>query len=185
MLISCKEYINKEQTDYKYHNIPKSDTTSASILIAVTNEEYLQFGAKVAYVDVNSDTIIPFGKYAYFGTDTLTFFANVLEHPNDSTYGRTIAIDRHQNILFDVVMFDNGPDDFNEGLLRVSRNGKMGFSNKYGKVVIPCQYDYATWFKNGIAEVTYDAKEYIDLDEHRRVESDEWFEIDKQGNTIE
>ena len=129
-------------------------------------------------------TIIPFGKYAYYGTDTLEFYANVIEHPNDSTYGRQIAIDRNQNILFDIVMFDNGPEPFNENLTRVLRNGKMGYANKFGQIIIPCEYDYAKWFENGKAVVTYNAKEYFDLDDHKRVESDEWFVIDKKGKKI-
>ena len=58
----------------------------------------------------------------------------------------------------------------------------MGYASKYGKVVIPCVYDYARWFENGKAEVTFEAEIYLDMEEHKRVESDEWFEIDKKGN---
>ncbi|WP_375579301.1 WG repeat-containing protein [Marivirga tractuosa] len=183
-ILSCREYIENETTNYQYFDKPLSDTTSTEALIAITDEDYLQYGVRVAFVNEKNDTIITFGKYAYFGTDTLMHYANVIEHPNDSTYGRQIAIDRNQNILYDIVMFDNGPDYFNDGLVRVLRNGKMGYANKYGQVVIPCEYDYAKWFEDGRAEVTYNAKEYLDLDEHRRVESDEWFEIDKKGNRI-
>jgi len=182
--LSCRHYIENETTNYQYFDKPLSDTVATDTLIAITDEDHLQFGARVAFVNEKADTIIPFGKYAYFGTDTLMHYAHVMIHPNDSTYGRQIAIDQNQNILYDIVMFDNGPDYFNEGLIRVLRNGKMGYANKYGQVVIPCEYDYARWFENGKAEVTYNAKEYIDLDEHRRVESDDWFEIDKKGNRI-
>ncbi|MAW96571.1 MAG: hypothetical protein CMF36_10035 [Leeuwenhoekiella sp.] len=98
--------------------------------------------------------------------------------------GRRIAIDRNQNVLFDIVMFDNGPEPFNEDLMRVLRNGKMGYANKFGQIVIPCEYDYAKWFENGKAEVTYNAKEYLDLDEHKRFESDDWFIIDKKGKKL-
>jgi len=181
---SCKKYIEKEATDYKYFDRAISDTVSTDKLKAVTDEEYLEYGVRVAFVNENNDTIIPFGKYAYYGTDTLEFYANVIEHPNDSTYGRQIAIDKNQNVLFDVVMFDNGPEPFKENLTRVLRNGKMGYANKFGQIVIPCEYDYAKWFENGKAQVTYNAKEYLDLDEHKRVESDEWFIIDKEGNRI-
>jgi hypothetical protein len=183
-ILSCRKYIDKESTNYQYFDKQISDTISTEKLKAVTNEEYLQYGVNVAFINENNDTIIPFGKYAYYGTDTLEFYANVIEHPNDSTYGRQIAIDRNQNVLFDIVMFDNGPEPFNEGLMRVLRNGKMGYANKFGQIVIPCEYDYAKWFENGKAEVTYKAKEYLDLDEHKRVESDEWFEIDKNGERI-
>ena len=136
---------------------------------------------KVAFVNENNDTIIPFGKYAYFGTDTLGFYANVIEHTSDSTYGRQITIDRDQNTLFDLVIFDNGPEPFNEGLTRVLRNGKMGYANKFGQIVIPCEYGFAKWFENGKAEVTHNAKEYFDQDNHKRVVSDEWFVVDKEG----
>ena len=183
-IFSCRKYIDKETTNYHYFDKQISDTISTEKLKAVTNEKYLQYGVKVAFVNENNDTIIPFGKYAYYGTDTLEFYANVIEYPNDSAYGRQIAIDRNQNILFDLVMFDNGPEPFNENLTRVLRNGKMGYANKFGQIIIPCEYDYAKWFENGKAEVTYNAKEYFDLDDHKRVESDEWFVIDKKGNKI-
>ena len=182
---SCRQYIKREKTDYKYYNVQDSDKFSTDSLIAITDEEYLQYGSRVAYINSNGDTIIPFGHFAYFGTDTLIHFATVLEHPNETEFGRQIAIDPNQNILFDIVMFDNGPESFHDGLLRVLRNGKMGYANRFGQSVIPCIYDYAKWFDNGQSEVTFKAKEYIDMEEHRRVESDEWFKIDKQGNKIE
>lgn len=181
---ACRQNTKQEITRYDYYDVLESDTKSTDPLIAVTDEEFLEYGSKVAYVDAKGDTIIPFGQFAYFGTDTLIHFANVLEYPNDSTRGRQIAIDRNQNILFDIVMFDNGPDAFSEGLLRVLRNGKMGYANRFGQIVIPCIYDFARWFENGQAEVTLKAKEFID-GEHKRVVSDEWFKIDKNGNRIQ
>ena len=183
-LSSCRTEIESEIIDYEYFNVINSDTTGGSVLYAVTDEEYLQYGARVAYVSSTGDTIIPLGKYAYYGTDTLIHYANVIELPNDSTYGRQIAIDRNQRVLFDLVMFDNGPEPFSEGLIRVFRNGKMGYANKYGQVVIPCIYEYAKQFENSKAQVTFDAVEYIDMDEHRIVESDDWFQIDKAGKRI-
>lgn len=181
---SCRNYIEQEQTNYQYHNIENSDKTELEPLIAVTNEEYLQYGSDVAFVNIQGDTIVPFGNFAFFGTDTLNYYANVLLYANDSTYGRPVGIDRTGNILFDLVNYDNGPDYFNEGLTRVQRNGKMGFANKRGEIVIKCQYAFARWFYDGVAQVTFEAKQYRDVDEHLRVESDTWFEVDKQGNQI-
>ncbi len=183
-LASCRTEIEREITDYKYFDVPTSDTAGGPVLYAVTDEEHLQYGARVAYVSSTGDTVIPLGKYAYYGTDTLIHYANVIELPNDSTYGRQIAIDRNQRVLFDLVMFDNGSEPFIEGLTRVYRNGKMGYANKYGQVAIPCIYEYAKQFENSKAQVTFDAVEYIDMDEHTRVESDDWFEIDKTGKRI-
>lgn len=182
---ACNSQINKEKTDYNYYDVPDSDTICTDALLAVTREDYLEFGSSVAYVNLKGDTVIPFGTFAYFGTDTLIHFATVLEFTRDSIPGRPIAIDRNQNILFDLVMFDNGPESFHDGLVRVLRNGKMGFANPCGQIVIPCIYDYAKWFDNGHAEVTFKAKKYSDGDEHSRVESKEWFTIDKKGHKLE
>lgn len=184
ILVSCREYIDREITNYKYFDVAESSRLKRADLIVITDEEYLQYGVSIAFVDSKGDTIIPFGKYAYFGTDSLIYYANVIEHPNDSTWGRKIAIDRSQNILFDIVMFDNGAEPFHEDLTRVLRNGKMGFANKYGQVTIPCIYDYAKQFENGRAEVTFKAATYLDMEEHLRVESKDWFEIDKTGRRI-
>ena len=184
-VISCGQKSKKEMTRYYYFEKSQSDTTTKEPLIAVTDEEYLQYGSRVAYLNTKGDTIIPFGKYAYLGTDTLTHYANVIEFPKDSSYGRWIAIDRNQNTLFDIVSFDNGPDYFYEGLVRAKRNGKMGFADKYGQIAIPCEYDFAWWFVDGKAKVTFDAREIRDkYDEHTTIESDEWFYIDKNGKKI-
>ena len=181
---SCRHKIEREITNYEYFDITESEVLNKEILSAITNEEYLQYGSSVAYVNEKGDTIIPFGKYYYFGTDTFVHFANVMLHPNDSTSFRQVGINRNQKILFDLVIFDNGPEPFREGLIRIFRNGKMGYANEYGKIVIPCIYDYAKWFHDGEAEVTFDAVEFRDMDEHLRVESDEWFLIDMNGNKI-
>ena len=185
-IFSCGQKSESEITDYVYYDKSRSDTTNGEILIAVTNEEFLQYGSRVAYLNSKGDTIIPFNKYLYLGTDTLTHFANVIEFPKDSSYGRPIAIDRNQNTLYDIVFFDNGPDYFKEGFVRAKRNGKMGFANEYGQIAIPCKYEFVLWFEDGKAKVTYDAREIRDkYDNHTRIESDEWFYIDKSGKKIE
>ena len=182
---SCGQKSEKEITNHDYYDKSQSDQGINEPLIAITDEEFLQYGSRLAYVNTKGDTIIPYDKYAYLGTDTLTHFANVIEYPNDSSYGRRIAIDRNQNILYDIVFFDNGPDYFKEGFVRAKRNGKMGFADKYGKIAIPCEYDFVWWFEDGKAKVTYDAREIKDkYDDHTRIESDEWFYIDKNGIEI-
>ncbi len=183
--ISCGYKSKKDITAYVYYDKSQSEKVTKEPLIAVTDEEFLQYGSRVAYINEKGDTIIPLNKYAYLGTDTLTHFGYVLEYPSDSSYGRRIAIDRNQNTLYDIVFFDNGPDYFHEGLVRAKRNGKMGFANKYGQIAIPCEYDFAWWFEEGKVKVTYDARETRDkYDDHTRIESDEWFYIDKNGKRI-
>jgi len=182
---SCRQKLKKEVTSFAYFNKPQLDSKTINPLIAVTDEEYLQFGSRVAYLNTKGDTVIPFGKYAFLGTDTLIYYANVIEFLKDSSYGKWIAIDRNQNTLYDIVSFDNGPDYFKEGLGRGIRKRKMGFANEYGQIVIPCKYDFAWWFEDGKAKVTFKARDIgVKYDEHSIVESDEWFYIDKNGKRV-
>ena len=184
-IFSCSQKSEKVVTNYTYFDKSKTDTIAKEPLIAVTDEKHLQYGSRVAYLTTKGDTIIPFGRYAYLGTDTLIHYANVIEFSPDSSYGKWVAIDRSQNTLYDIVSYDNGPDYFYEGLVRVKRNGKMGFADKYGQIAISCVYDFAWWFVNGEAKVTFDSRQIRDkYDEHTRIESDKWFFIDKNGNKI-
>lgn len=54
----------------------------------------------------------------------------------------------------------------------------------FGQVVIPCEFDFVKWFENGKAEVTYNAQEYLNLEDNKRIESDEWFLIDQKGQKL-
>ena len=91
--------------------------------------------------------------------------------------------------------------DFSEGLAHVQLNGKYGFVNKSGEVVIPIKYDYARDFSEGLAAVQLNGKWgfinksgkiiipsiYDDAggfsDGYALVErGDKWLMIDKQGN---
>ena len=51
-----------------------------------------------------------------------------------------------------VFMFDNGPDYVSDGMYRIIENGKMGFANEKGKVVIPPKYDFVWPFEKGSAK---------------------------------
>ena len=182
-LCACTPPATPTAAQDHYFDLSASDIAKQEVLFAITDEEELQYGARVAYLNQQGDTIIPFGKYAYLGSDTLVYFANVMEFPNDSSYGKWIAIDQQQRVLYDIVAIDNGPDYFQEGLVRVKRNEKMGFANQYGQVVIPCAYDFVGWFEAGKAKVALKAQA-IKEGEHTRIEAEEWFFIDKQGQRI-
>ncbi|HEY8402284.1 MAG TPA: WG repeat-containing protein [Cytophagaceae bacterium] len=176
-LYSCQQSVENESEE---SDLTELDSDEVSMLFAVTDAGDLELGARVSYVDSDGNTVIPFDKYAYFGTDTLMYYANVI----DNTSGKPVAINRDGEKLFDLVLIDNGPDPFNEGLTRVSIDGKIGYANVYGEVVIPCIYAAAKWFENGVAEVALEATERK-VGEHTIVESDQWFKIDKLGQRID
>ncbi|AHF16407.1 WG repeat-containing protein [Niabella soli] len=76
-----------------------------------------------------------------------------VRHRRDSTaavaFGSTY--DRRGNFKFHPMAFDNGPDYFVEGLSRCVDNGKVGFVNLQGAVVIRPQWDWMSPFNYGYA----------------------------------
>lgn len=47
-------------------------------------------------------------------------------------------------VIRDVSIIDNGADYFHHGVVRLERNGKYGFANARGRIVVPIQYDGAS-----------------------------------------
>lgn len=182
VLLSCTKPIT-ENTSLKtiFYSDIKIDTTDG-YLTAIYTDSIPELGSAVAFINSKNDTIIPFGTYSHCWTDTLKSFALVYDSVN--TNGRAVGIDRNRNILFDVVFFDNWPDELQEGLFRVKRNRKIGFANSLGEIVIPCQFECASWFENGYAKVANHCTETSDKYEHTIQESNEWFYITVKGEKI-
>lgn len=84
----------------------------------------------------------------------------------------------------EVLLFDNGPDYFEEGLTRGVVNGKIGFFNQRLEPVIEPQYDFAWPFENGRARVGMDCESTRD-GEHTIVSCRQEYYIDKQGQKVE
>ncbi|MBD1387490.1 WG repeat-containing protein [Mucilaginibacter rigui] len=131
------------------------------------------------YIDVRHDTVIPLGKYKICYTDTFKKVAFVVNRQN-----RLIAIDKHQNVLFEPYLFDNGPDYEVEGYYRIIKNNKLGYADTNGRVVIKPQFGCAYPFKKGRAKVSFNCKTVPAGDEHFAWESSDWFYIDKTGKRI-
>ena len=136
-----------------------------------TKDEY-------AYVDVKGDTLIPFGKYLLCYTEEFDEFAIVRSKDKG-----LIGIDREENILFNVYVFDNGPDYPSDGLFRIVKDGKIGYANSSGQVVIQPQFDCAYPFMNGKAKVGKGCKENTD-GEHRWWTEGTWYMINRKGKVL-
>lgn len=54
---------------------------------------------------------------------------------------------------FATIIVDGKPDDFREGLARFEQNGRIGYLNRRGQVVIAARYDRAEPFCGGFARV--------------------------------
>lgn len=83
-----------------------------------------------------------------------------------------------------VYQYDNGDDYFSEGLQRiVDKDGKIGFRDSIGKIVIPPRYTFAFPFNEGYAKVTDTGhREAVDnRGEYHQWISDSWYYIDRTG----
>lgn len=70
---------------------------------------------------------------------------------------------------------------FHDGLLQVFDNGKVGYIDEKGELVIPCKFDLAFNFHKGIAEVVCDGEHFFidkngEVVETHRPSRYEWFE---------
>jgi len=81
------------------------------------------------------------------------------------------------------LVFDNGPDYFQEGLARFTRAGKVGFFDRRGKVAIEPQYTWAMPFSEGRAAVCEGCTERQE-GEHRSVQGGRWGFIDRRGRLV-
>lgn len=127
------------------------------------------------YKDRKGAVVIP-ARYTMCFTDTLRAYAFVLEPETG-----LMAIDNKGHNLYEVFVFDNGPDPASEGAFRILIGDKFGFADeKTGQVLITPQYDAAYPFKNGLAKVGMNCKTEYD-GEHIRWMGGEWMYIDKTG----
>lgn len=159
----------------KYYNL--TELNPKDTLFRIHNEEVYEMGVKCGYINQKGDTVIPIGKYKYCYFDTVTTYAIV----GDTS--EFYAVDQKENRLYEIYWFDNGPDYTKDGLFRIKRNGKIGYANKVGKVIIEPQYSCADSFFDGRARVTFSCKLQKD-GEHPIMKSDNWFYIDKLGKRL-
>ncbi len=127
------------------------------------------------YMNSKGDTIIPVGKYSFCLSDTIKEIGFVLSKENGF-----ICIDKKDHFLFQVFNYDNGPDYPSEGLFRIVENGKIGYANLHGKVVIEPQYKCAWPFENGKAKVSYNCN-ITKKGEYNFWEDGDWFYIYRKG----
>lgn len=93
--------------------------------------------------------------------------------------------DRESRKRYDAYLFDNGPDYVSEGLFRiVGPNGRIGYADTTGRIVIRPRYEAAYPFREGRAAVARRARKVWE-GEHFYWESDRWKTIDPKGRRIE
>lgn len=110
-------------------------------------------GEIYGYKDGTGAVVIPprFG-YAYeFGSGGI---AAAVERPTtEGGTARFVFIDTSGTELAVAYVFDNGPDYFQEGFARIVADGKVGFLDRTGAIVIAPQFAGAMSFCRGQATV--------------------------------
>jgi hypothetical protein len=171
-----------EKTEPISENKSYADILPVKDTLYGISDEDSGYGSSYAYVNKQGDTIIPTGEFDNCFTDTFATFAYIYNEKFKDQ--GIVAINRNKEPIFEAFLFDNGPDYISDGLFRIKRNGKIGFADLTGKVVIDAKYSCAFPFENGKAKVALSCKTIEDGEEHSSWESDQWFYIDKQGNKI-
>jgi len=67
--------------------------------------------------------------------------------------GRWLVVNRHGDALFEAYAEQGEIDPFSEGLARFVHEGKVGFYDRLGRVVIQARFDRAGPFEGGVARV--------------------------------
>lgn len=94
------------------------------------------------------------------------------------------VFDREGNYLYQTFFYDNGPDYRVEGYQRIVKNGKVGFANRNGEIVIPPQFDFVTPFNYGYAQYCEGCHwERVD-EEHKIVVGGQWGVINFRGEKV-
>ncbi len=94
-----------------------------------------------------------------------------------------VASDVGGRPLFVVYPFDNGPDPPAEGLFRIVGDGRIGYADTLGRVVVPPRFGGAEPFREGRAAVCPRCRE-VREDEHRRWSGGRWGFIDRAGRMV-
>ena len=172
--LSCSGVQQPETAEHEYVDL--ADTPPADTLFKIFRDGSEEvFG----YVDQKGQMVITYGQFAFGFSDTILTHGIVAERS-----GGLIGIDQKGQRLYEVFLFDNGPDYLQDGLFRILRNGKTGYADARGMVVIEPQFACAEPFSGGRAKVALDCSVQKD-GEHAVMESDHWFYIDKKGERIE
>ena len=169
---------------YTYTDIKNPDRKDALVMVySAKTDTSSKLTTPCGYKNMKGQIVIPIGKYQQCFTDTFRTYAIVMD--KKLTDGKMVAIDRDEHILFDVYFFENLPDSPTDSLFRIKRNGKIGYANIKGQIIISPKFACANAFKDGKALVSYKCNivKYQN-DETLKVASDDWFYIDRKGHIV-
>jgi hypothetical protein len=144
------------------------------------NGSFRQFPGCVEKDNKGNLSISP--KYA----KKLPFEGNGLASVYSEKHGWMYVNQKGRVLISGVATMDNGADYFSDGLVRFSRDGKWGFANESGLLVVPAIYDGAMPFAKGVAQVCKgcESKCADPGCEHHSFVGGEWLCVDTGGKVV-
>lgn len=136
--------------------------------------------ATLGYVDSSGKVVIPAWKYPYIFTAEFDKIAFVLLKDRKGVY----AIDRNEKILFQVCSYEIGPDIVSNGLFRIIENGKIGFANMNGEIVIKPRFQFVYPFQENGFAIFCENGTWSMLDKYIPVIKGKWGVINRQGVVV-
>ena len=97
--------------------------------------------------------------------------------------GDWVYIDGNENVLVKPLVVDNAPDAFGWMYARFVEDGKIGFFDESGRVVIDPQFDFAFPFCEGLAVFCEECEE-LPGGERKEVKGGRWGVIDEKGDVV-
>lgn len=137
-----------------------------------------ELGTPFGYLNEKGDTIIPANTYYHSYTDTIRDIGMVFKD------GKIFAINKTNTKLFEVFRLDYEPDEVQNGLFRIVENGKIGYADTLGNIIIKPRFKCAFPFNGERAKVS-DSCTTIKDSEHSVWKSEHWYYISKQGKRVE
>lgn len=92
--------------------------------------------------------------------------------------------DKKGNFLYRPFFYDNGADYFSEGVRRFVKNGKVGFVDRNGTIIIKPEHDFATPFKYGYSSFCDGCDWEKTEDEHRAIVGGTWAVMNFKGEVV-
>lgn len=93
--------------------------------------------------------------------------------------------DRKGNFLYRPFFYDNGADYFSEGVRRFVKNGKVGFADRNGIIVIKPEHDFASSFHYGYAAYCDGCDWEKTEEEHKAIVGGRWGVINFKGQIVQ
>ena len=175
-ILSCKTSDNIKKLKTCEENIPKCEKW-----ILVMGDSESKFGpfGKSGYINSKGDTTIPLDAYRCL-SDTFEYYGLIEEIRGDR---KMYGIDKTGKKLFEAVHDGEGFACIEyDGRIIIQKNGKYGFANHKGEIVIEPKYSCAENFREGKARVSNQCRR--SKSEYYMWESDNWIYIDKCGNEV-